>query len=450
MRQKAVIVVVYIWLFFFLGLVLHTSSHPQIFRKYTIKYFLALLLLVVLFPLIIKLTNYIFKTSVYKFKKKKYEFDWIRKSVLIGLFFILIIFLPVEFFLRHKFKNYESNSYQYTIDNFHPFLQAQLEKDDNIHVNSYGFRNDEISLKKPSNTFRIVIIGGSTVLNREVPFEKNAARLLELSLQKKYPDKKIEVINAGKDGYNSEHSLIQYLFNIKDFSPDLIIMWQGVNDLYLSCTPSANEYGNFKRDYSHAFGAVTRMVLEYFRPKPLISGKSVAFDFLMKNLSDNLYSDIVKSIKKRTEEKKADSFRKGGSGYITIDNFPSIRTYERNLVSMIKVVRDDKVPIILGNQANLYKNSVNLEESKRLIFPNLVCQKDGKYYSMGSIKKGMEEINEITKRVANENDVSFIDLDSQIPKNLNYFLDSVHYTEKGNALIAEILFKYIQDQQFIK
>jgi lysophospholipase L1-like esterase len=362
---------------------------------------------------------------------------------------VIEVLLPVEFFLRYKYRDFESNSYQYDINYFHPYLQAQLVKGEDIHVNSFGFRGDEIALKKPVNTFRIVVLGGSTVLNREVPYKKNAVRLLEKKLQKEYPDKKIEVINAGKDGYNSEHSLIQYLFNIKDFSPDLIIMWQGINDLYLSCTPSDNEYGSFKRDYSHAFGALMRMATSYFRPQPLVAFKSVAFDFLLKNLRDNLYSDIILSYKNKAENRLAEDYRKNGTNYIKVNEFPSNSTYERNLNSLISAVKADGVPIILGDQANLYKKSVSIEESKRLIFPNLVCRKDGRYYSMDSIRVGIEKFNETTKRVAVQNNIPFVDLDKEMPKNLSYFLDSVHYTEKGNELIASSLFNFIVKEHFI-
>ena len=203
-----------------LGFVLHTSSHPQILNKYTFKYFFFLIVLIGgFFP-----SPFFIKSVLSS-----------RHKVSILFFIIIIIFAPAELFLRNKYKNYESNTYTYTIDNFNPFLQSQIAKQENLTVNSLGFRGEEISAKKPKNTFRIVILGGSTVLNREVPFEQNAARLLEKKLRKQYPDKKIEIINAGKDYYTSEHSLIQYMFKISDLNPDLVIMWQGVNDMLMSC-----------------------------------------------------------------------------------------------------------------------------------------------------------------------------------------------------------------------
>ncbi len=448
MRQKAKFIVFNIWLFFLLGLIFHTSRNPQILTKYSIKYFFALLIFAfLLFPLL-KVISYIFSESTFRYKKKKFLLSPNRKIILITLI-ITEIFLPIEFFLRYKYRNFESNSYQYTIEYFHPYLQAQLVSDRELHVNSLGFRGDEIAIKKPENTYRIVIVGGSTVLNREVSYEKNAARLLEKKLRVEYPDKRIEVINAGKDGYNSEHSIIQYLFNIKDLSPDLIIMWQGINDFYLSCTPSDNEYGTFKRDYSHAFGALMRMAIDYFKPQPLVSFKSVAWDIVVKNLRDNLYSDFVIPYKEKAFTMLAEKYRQGGKEYTDVSEFPSLSTYSRNLNSFIHSVKADGVHLILGNQANLYKNNVSVDEAKKLIFPNLVCRKNGKYYSMRSIKNGVEQFNNVTQKTAEENKVPFIDFDAILPKNLGYFMDSVHYTEKGNALIASTIFDYIKESHLI-
>ncbi len=449
MRRKAKFITINIWLFFVLGLVLHTSRNPQILHKYSFKYFIVLLFIILLILPLLKLVGYLFSPSTYKFHNKKYEFSVLRKIVLCVLILIFLL-LPIEYYLRYKYKNFESNSYQYTIDNFHPFLQAQLAQGDNIHVNKFGFRGEEIKLKKPRNTYRIAILGGSTVLNREVPFEKNAVRLLEKKLREEYPDKKIEVINAGKDGYSSEHSLIQYLFNVKDFSPDLVIMWQGVNDLYLSCTPSDTEKGPFKRDYSHAFGALMRMASNYFRPQPLMAFRFVGLDILSKHLRDNLYSDLIIPYKEKALTLLAENYRMGGREYREVTNFPSLSTYYRNLNSFIDAVKADGVPLILGNQANLYKKSVSVEEAKKLIFPNLVCKEGGKYYSMRSIKNGIEQFNRATQKAAEENGISFIDFDSKVPKNLEYFLDSVHYTEKGNVLIASILFNYLKEKHLIE
>lgn len=435
------ILAVSFYLFFVLGFILHTSAHPVLFGRYTVKYFLLLCILVIFSPII-----FIFvKRLTSKISKKTFIF--------LIILLLIALFSISEIFLRIKYKNYESTNYRATIDNFDPFLQAKLTSTDNIgsndlHINSFGFRGEEIQQKKPNDTFRIVVLGGSTVLNREVTYEKNAARLLEKKLRVYYPDKKIEVINAGKDGYTSEHSLIQYLFKVKDFDPDLVIMWHGGNDLGTSCTIEGFTHGEYKSDYTHELGPMANLVFSYFQPQPIIQIKLLSVDFLTKMIKDNLYSDLTNSIKAAIVRKNAEEY-KAKKTSTNVHDFPSLVAYKRNLLYMIDFTKQNNTPLILGNQPNLFILNPTIEEIEKINFPRPLCQKNDKYYDLESLHYGITLFNNATKEVANQNNIEFVDLDSKIPKNLSYFFDSVHYTEKGNEVIADTLFKEIVDKNFI-
>ena len=408
-----------------------------------------------MFSLVLLFTWFaIFKKFVKKNKKKpkktKNSAILLNKKNAIIVVLILLVFIGlVEVFLRYKYRNYESTSYYYTIDNFHPFLQSKLSATEPLHINQFGFRAEEIQMKKPKDVYRIFVLGGSTVLNREVVYKKNSVYLLEQKLKKQYPEKKIEVINAGKDYYTSEHSVIQYMFYIKEFSPDMIIMWHGINDLYESCSVDGVTHGQYKSDYSHFFGAVSNIVNNYFRPQPIIQIKLLTFDFFVKFLHDNFYSDLTNIYKEYQKVTSAKNYR---SGINTISDyyFPSVEAYKRNLLYLISILKEENVELVLGDQPSLYKNNPTLNETEKIMFPQLICKKDNKYLSIDSFKKGLDIFNNITKQVALENSVPFIDLDKKVPKNLNYFVDSVHYTERGNEAIADSLFDYIVRNNLIK
>jgi lysophospholipase L1-like esterase len=358
--------------------------------------------------------------------------------------------LPIEIFLRNKYRNYESNTYRYTIDNFNPFLQSQIAQQENLTVNSLGFRGEEISAIKPKGTYRIAVLGGSTVLNREVPFEQNAVRLLEKKLRKQFPNRKIEVINAGKDYYTSEHSLIQYMFKIADLNPDLVIMWHGANDVGASCTlEGVVSHGEYKSDYSHMFGAVANIVFNYFRPQPVIQIKLVTLDFAVKIIVDNLFSDITNAFKDVSRDQAAKDFIEN-KNTVSVHDYPSLEAYKRNLLYFIEFTNKEKIPLILGNQPSLLlKKDSTLNEVKAIMYPTIICRKNGKYYDLNSLKYGMTLFNKETQTVAQENNVMFVDLASQIPENLSYFFDGFHYTEKGNEQIANLLFNFIVSKQLI-
>jgi len=293
-------------------------------------------------------------------------------------------------------------------------------------------------------------LGGSTVLNREVPFEQNAVRVLEKKLRIKYPRKHIEVINAGKDYYTSEHSLIQYLFKLQDMSPDMIIQWHGINDMYASCLKEGVlTHGAYKADYSHFFGAVSNIVFSYFRPQPVFQIKLVTVDFLIRFIKDNFFSDIIVSFKNRHIELLAKDYLEN-KNTVTVHEFLSLSSYRRNISMLIELTKERKIPLILGNQPFLFKMNASVEEVGRIISPQLYCMRQNKYYNLESLLYGIRGFNAVTKTVSEERGVTFIDLESKIPKNLEYFVDSIHYTKKGNEVIAETFYKYIVENNLIQ
>ena len=96
--------------------------------------------------------------------------------------------------------------------------------------NSHGFRGDEFESEKPDNTFRIFAIGGSTTFGVGVQHSETWPVHLQQIIDEKIIDQEIEVINAGIPGgtTESEYDLIKN--RISSLDPDLIIMYDGVND----------------------------------------------------------------------------------------------------------------------------------------------------------------------------------------------------------------------------
>lgn len=446
--KKFIIIVSYsIYLFFFFGFVFHSSANPVIFGKYTIKNIIAISALLIFFPLFLYFINYLLKTSNIKitYNKKKIKLTPLRKMLCV-LFIIIIAIVPCELYFRNKFSQSSRNGYLFTIDNYHPFLGLQVTNTKDLHINSYGFRGDEIGKNKNSKTYRIFIQGGSTVFNGNIVYEKTFSYLLQKQLQKQFPNKKIEVINAGVDGYTSEHSIIQYLFNIHDFSPDLVILWQGINDWYYSCTPQYLTHGSYKSDYSHYFGANSNMVNNYFTPEPVVSFHLITFDRLVKFLGDNLYSDVFaylnKINKKGIYEVNTNTYNK--------NYFPSKEAFKRNMQYFVDSVKKDNTMLLLGNQAFLYSKNMSVDVGRALYFPQRQCSVNGKYPDLQSVINSMNEFNTISQKLAENNNIPFVDIQKSIPKTLDYFTDDVHYTVKGNEYIANLLFKKIIEEKLIQ
>jgi len=383
--------------------------------------------------------KWILRDSKLKFNNQKYRLRS-KHKILLTISVFLVLFIIFEVIARNFFVDpFRSN--RLSIDDYDPFLQNKLSLERNIHVDKEGFRGEETNIAKSPNTFRIIELGGSTVLSSLVPYEQSHARVLEKLLQQQFPNKKIEVLNAADNGYTSEHSLIQYLFKIKSYRPDLIIMWHGFNDLIRSCDSPRYTSGTYQEDYSHYWGTTSDMVYWYFGQQPVLTFHSYAVELFLQIIKNNFYTDITSLL-----QKSKPPFKYQG---VSVKHFPSIDSYKRNLAEFAEILKKDNVPVIIGNQPFLFKEKMNQDEINALEGVAIPCEKDGSYPSITSFIDGLTLFNTATKEIANKEGLLFANLEQEVPKSLIYFKDFVHTTAKGDDRIAHTLYYSIISNNLI-
>jgi len=100
------------------------------------------------------------------------------------------------------------------------------------NLNSLGFRGSEFSAIKPSDTYRIFMVGGSTMFGSgQSSDETTIPSILQKIFDSDSSVQKIEVINAGISGGNSVSETLLIHEKLITFSPDLIVVYDGWNDL---------------------------------------------------------------------------------------------------------------------------------------------------------------------------------------------------------------------------
>jgi lysophospholipase L1-like esterase len=97
-------------------------------------------------------------------------------------------------------------------------------------TNNYGFRGQNIPDQKPAGARYIFTIGGSTTACNEYPHEKTWPGVLEQRLRQHLVDNQIYVFNAGMPSGTSYRSLVIFLNLLTRLSPDLVIVYEGIND----------------------------------------------------------------------------------------------------------------------------------------------------------------------------------------------------------------------------
>lgn len=119
-----------------------------------------------------------------------------------------------------------------------------------VHVGRQGFRGvRDVSLAPPPNTFRIITVGGSTTFDANTSGDSCSwpARLEQI-LNKSGAPLHFEVLNAGVPGFQVFDDLVRLESELYRYRPDLIVLYQGHNDLF-------NTLSNAAEPISQAFEA---------------------------------------------------------------------------------------------------------------------------------------------------------------------------------------------------
>ena len=58
----------------------------------------------------------------------------------------------------------------------------------------------------------------------------------------------------------------------------------------------------------------------------------------------------------------------------------------------------------------------------------------------------MRRYNDAQKRIAARHGAAYVDLDSEVPKTLEYYFDDCHYTDAGSSLVASVVFSALKNQ----
>ena len=344
----------------------------------------------------------------------------VNLGILFALLFLIELALQVSNYRElRSMRDFEVSSRNDEFE-YNLFLQTRL-KPNGGDVNRFGFRSPEIERSKKQGVIRIVMMGGSTTLDFRNIYQNTYPAILTDLLRKRFPSRQIEYINAGCDWYTSEHSIINYLFWVKDFHPDIVIFMHTVNDLVRSF--AADDYSDrtgFKEDYSHYYGHVTRFIR--------LNRELLHYRFFSEFL---LWKRLKEIIAKKPQVPNE----------YEVKEFASLPAYKRNLQSMASILQSDGVQLIFVSEPYLYRKD---EKYQDLMWINELCKSKGLLPSYASMRRGMEIFNSELDKAAVKNNIPIVHGDQAVPKEPLYFRDDVHLTPEGNKLLAEAILNVIE------
>lgn len=359
----------------------------------------------------------------------------------IANFALLLFVLIISFvFLEVAFRFFGMGEYEqsraYIIikhGDYSPFLifnpqinKAIPQKNGEVaHWNSQGFRmNKALPFNKKANEYRIIALGDSTtedLANRQNKYwTKEAEELLQnYSLQ----NKKISIINSGRNGYSSAQMLVRLEFDLLPFNPDMVTLMTNINDLSVNFFPSDNRtnYANKYLDVGllaipstikDSFLSKSRVLVFTYKSlntiKSTFTSKTIVTDNGEKVLSNIHYS------KKPTELKFKEEFR-------------------NNLISIVAIAKAHNITVILMSQPATFS-----EDKYALMFGYQSYNNRIFYPKIDEFKNMFLEYNGVVKEVAEQENIDFIDMYNLMGNDKKYFVDVVHYSPDGVTRFAKI------------
>lgn len=401
-----------IWLFVFAGLFFHHSREPMLLHRFSGFYALGLLAFLAATPVVFFQVRGLFSPSVVRGPDGASRV--VSPVSKIGLLVIptLLVYGLLQLVLPKR------QGWEYLP---HPFLQAVPAPNAAKGINTRGFRGSEPATPKPKALFRVVLLGGSTTFDPELPYEDTYGRQLELALGRALSPRKAEVQCAAVSAYDSEHSLIRYAADAIDLDADVVLVMHAVNDLHV------NTFRPFRRDYGSYPGVGEQHLHQGFRDRTHLAD---TIGFFARYV---LFSDF-----RRPDDFRADAV------------VPDPEPFVRNLREIVVLGRSRGQRVVLCTQPHRFRldgpeaDKVLGEAALRNFFngaplPGFVW-----------FSRYMIVFNDRVRALAAEEGLPVFDLQRDVPPTRELFIDEMHVNPRGARLEASLAAKFLVENGFTR
>lgn len=296
----------------------------------------------------------------------------------------------------------------------------------NFKMNNFGFRNSyDITKEKGKNIYRIIVLGGSAAWGTAASSNETVWTQVLENLLKKDTHNNYQVLNAGCSGYNSFQELMYLQFKLLQFCPDLIIVFDGYNDLFFSSLfPEQNYQYNICNNYEEE--------KEFF-------DNPVWKKMLQIILNDSSFYQLARIIRAKIIYEKSLPIRKMYYHTKGIENY----FYNIKSTSNILKGRGIKSLFILQPYLGLSGKSFSGEEQKML----LKIAKERPY-----LVKLMHRLESEYIKFAKDNDIVYYNtnkLFNSLSSQKTVWHDHIHLNDLGQRILAQSIYAFLIDRNLL-
>ena len=323
-----------------------------------------------------------------------------------------------------------------------PEVMPGISGPSRFEINSMGLRGDE---PEPSDTYRILALGGSTTECVYLDQTEAWPFLLQEALNRSGQAQTVWVGNAGKSGRDTWHHLaaMQYL-PLDEMGIDTVIMLVGINDL----TTRLAQDVDYDPNPMEKPNAEQWLLVETFEASNLLRpGEPWFKDLALWRLLQRLKAPRRQVNDQDRTGRIYMSWREHRRTATDIrDELPdlssALETYASNLNKIIDVAHERSVRLILVTQPAMWRPDLP-EDIAALLWMGGIgdfqTESGRPYYSVDALDKAMQAYNDTLLQVCQDRQVECFDLASMLEKDTTVFFDDVHFNESGARKVAATL-----------
>ena len=295
--------------------------------------------------------------------------------------------------------------------------------------NALGFRGDDVSPIKPENVFRIGAVGGSTTYSSDVEDYRHSYPFQLGAYLHEQGFDQIEVVNAGVGGYTSHQTLINLQLRVLPVQPDLVIFYQGYNDIHSRLVYPFSKYQGDNSGY--VVPRISPVIMpSFWEYSTALRAMGIHLGLTKPHSAIDLYYYSPASTsywEDFTRQWRRGEYPSGifveVSAIEMLENNPPIH-FERNVENMLATVSSQGADALLVTFITSTEFDVARVASEEYIL-------------------ALRQHNEVTRKIAASTETPIFDLASIFPDDPKLFTDGRHMTLEGNQIRAKLIGDFV-------
>jgi hypothetical protein len=303
-------------------------------------------------------------------------------------------------------------------------------------TNQFGLRGPPLELVKPPKTVRIAFVGASTTVNNHnFPFSypERVVYWFNRYAEANHFDVRFEVLNAGREGLNSEDMTAIVRYELLPLDPDLAVYYEG-----------ANQFPN-----------ATRLVWPRIAPRQEIDARDPVVvhkipELIRTHLATGNLLDLAANRFSSIGEPRKPLYRLRWPGDVD-ERHPNINSPSLPLELPVIIKDLDSIRSTMSSVGGqlalcsfvwLAKDGLPLSPTRhQYIYKQLNTVLWPLRYA--DIRRLADFQNRVLRSYAAARNIPFVDVATAMPQEPNLFLDAIHMTDTGERVKAWIVFQQL-------